>query len=130
MAQGESTLTFGAFPKLPLTLTLSKLSDAFTDLGFGVDVGVDEVDGLAEVGVAAGDAAAGSAAGLSLLQPKRSSKDDASPTATVTLSGVQGTGEGYRLNPSGLSLLKSPACRSTDSGQICGLSSSDRAPPC
>jgi hypothetical protein len=40
IAHGESTLTFGAFPKLPVTLTLSKLSDALTDFGFGVGVGV------------------------------------------------------------------------------------------
>ena len=82
-----------------MTVTLSKLSDALIDLGFGVGVGVgvDEGDGLAEVGAAAGDGEAASAAGLSLLHPKRKSSDEASPRTTATLTGEEGTGEGYRL---------------------------------
>jgi hypothetical protein len=84
-------LTLGAFPKLPVTLTLSKLSDALTDLGFGVGVGVVDGDGLAEFGVAAGEGEAASAAGLSLLHPKRSNSDEASPRTTATLTGEEGT---------------------------------------
>jgi hypothetical protein len=65
--------------------------------GVGVGVGVDEGDGLAEVGAAAGDGEAASAAGLSLLHPKRKSSDEASPRTTATLTGEEGTGEGYRF---------------------------------
>ena len=78
---------------------MSKLSDALIGLGFGVGFGVEveEGDGLAEVGVAAMEGEAASAAGLSLLHPKRRSSDEASPRTTATLTGEEGTGEGYRL---------------------------------
>jgi hypothetical protein len=32
-----------------------------------------------------------------LLHPKRKSSDEASPRTTATLTGEEGTGEGYRL---------------------------------
>ena len=76
-----------------MTVTLSKLSDALICFGFGFGVG--DADGLADVGVAEGVEAA-SAAGSSLLHPK-SSSDDASPRTTATLTGEEGTGEGYRV---------------------------------
>jgi hypothetical protein len=37
---------------------------------------------------------------LSLLHPKSSNSDEASPSTTATLTGEEGTGEGYRVNPS------------------------------
>jgi hypothetical protein len=98
IAHGESTLTFGASPKAPLTLNLSKLSDALIDLGFGVGEAEELLgEGLAEVGVAAGAGEAASAAGLSLLHPKSSNSDEASPRTTATLTGEEGTGEGYSV---------------------------------
>ncbi|HET6759816.1 MAG TPA: hypothetical protein VFH20_11110 [Propionibacteriaceae bacterium] len=74
------------------------MSDALIVLGFGVGE-LEELlgEGLAEVGVAAGEGGAASAAGLSLLHPKRTSSDEASPSTTATLTGEEGTGEGYRL---------------------------------
>jgi hypothetical protein len=76
---------------------LSKLSDALIDLGFGVGEAEELLgEGLAEVGVAAGEGEAASAAGLSLLHPKNSNSDEASPSTTATLTGEEGTGEGYR----------------------------------
>jgi hypothetical protein len=76
---------------------LSKLFDALTDFGFGVGVG--DGDGLAVVGAAAGEEDAASAAGLSSPHPKRISTDAASPRVTATLTGEEGTGEGYKVNP-------------------------------
>jgi hypothetical protein len=95
IAQGDSTLTLGSRPKSPVTVTLSKLSDALISLGFGVGVG--DADGLADVGAAEGVGEAASAAGSSLLHPESSSNDDASPRTTATLTGEEGTGEGYRV---------------------------------
>jgi len=92
-------LTFGASPNAPETLTLSKLSEALIGLGFGVGV----AEGVALLGVAEGEVAdadgdaGGVSAGLSLLQPKRSSSEEASPRTTAALTGEEGTGEGYRL---------------------------------
>jgi hypothetical protein len=78
-------------------VTLSKLFDALIGLGLGVGVGVGVADGLADVGGGVGAADVASAAGSSSPHPTSSS--DASPRATATLTGEEGTGEGYRLHP-------------------------------
>jgi hypothetical protein len=43
-----------------------------------------------------GDAEAGVSAGLSLAHPNSNKTEEASPRATATLNGEEGTGEGYR----------------------------------
>jgi hypothetical protein len=81
---------------------LSKLFDALIDLGFGVIEA--EAEGVADgaEGEAAGvegDAEAGVSAGLSLAHPNSNRTEEASPIATATLNGEEGTGEPYRLTP-------------------------------
>jgi len=78
---------------------LSKLFDALIDFGFGVFEA--EAEGVADgaEGEAAGvegDAEAGVSAGLSLAHPNSNKTEEASPRATATLNGEEGTGEGYR----------------------------------
>jgi hypothetical protein len=85
---------------------LSKLFDALIDLGFGVFEAEAEgvADGAADgaEGDAAGvegEAEAGVSAGLSLAHPNSNRTEEASPIATATLNGEEGTGEPYRLTP-------------------------------
>jgi hypothetical protein len=79
---------------------LSKLFDALIGLGFGVFEAEGVGDGAEdEAAGVEGAAEAGVSAGLSLLHPNRNSTEEASPRATATLNGEEGTGEPYRLMP-------------------------------
>ena len=98
MAQGDLTVTFGGLPYSPLTVTLSRLFEAGTGLGFLLGLGLGLALGATDVGadaeVAGADGEAEGVPGSSCPHAPRRS-DAKSPRMIAALAGNERTGKPY-----------------------------------